>query len=86
MDYFQFCDIITGSLSKVKLFKANLRSVRAEGVEAAMNMFFAAHDAGEGVEKIEKGPRAKSPKAVTFLENPDADVVCEEVLLDAFSE
>jgi GSCFA family len=86
VDYFPSYEIITGSLSKAKYFEANLRSVRAEGVEAAMSTFFAAHDAGAAVEKIEEGSRTKIPEAATISEDSDDDVVCEEVLLEAFSE
>jgi hypothetical protein len=84
VDYFPSYEIISGSLSRAKYFEENLRSVRAEGVEAAMNTFFAAHtDAG----KAESAIPVRQFKTVEHTEIADADddVVCEDLLLEAFA-
>jgi hypothetical protein len=43
VDYFPSYEIVTGSLTRAKYFEPNLRSVRPEGVDAVMKLFFAAH-------------------------------------------
>jgi hypothetical protein len=84
VDYFPSYEIITSSLSEAKFFEENLRSVRADGVEAAMNAFFAEHGDRRDAQDIEAPPRRKSKIARKASSN--ADVVCEEILLDAFSQ
>lgn len=85
VDYFPSYEIVTSSLSRGKYFETNLRSVRAEGVEAAMNAFFAVHDAGSSVETGALAGTDGSGTEADDAEDAAADVVCEEILLDAFS-
>ena len=83
VDYFPSYEIITSSLSKGRFFEANLRSVRAEGVAAAMNVFFTEHASSEAQEV--EASRAPRKRKVQQEASADDDVVCEEILLDAFS-
>src|ERR1043166_456078 len=83
VDYFPSYEIITSSLSKAKFFEENLRSVRADGVEAAMSAFFAEHGDQQAQDHEAPGPRKSKAKEKA---SSDADVVCEEILLDAFAQ
>lgn len=80
VDYFPSYEIITSSLSKGAFYEDNLRSIRADGVSAAMDAFFSEHDAGGRVADGEPVTPADETE-----EDADDDVVCEEILLDAFS-
>jgi hypothetical protein len=87
VDYFPSYEIITGSLSGAKYFEPNLRSVRAEGVEAAMNTFFAVHDPGGSPMALE-GDVPVTTRTARHTDSDDEetdDVICEEALLEAFS-
>lgn len=75
IDYFPSYEIITSALSKGSFFENNLRSVRPGGVSAAMNAFFAEHDEAPQTRTASKPP-AKARKT--------ADIVCEDLLLEAF--
>jgi len=82
VDYFPSYEIFVSSLSKGQYFHPNLRSIRPEGVRAAMNTFFAAHDGGSlAVE--EPLPINPDNGRTAVPSDPDEEVVCEEVLLDA---
>lgn len=81
VDYFPSYEIITGALSKGAYFEDNLRSIRAEGVAAAMNTFLAQHDDCEEPRETAVEP----PVIQTEIDEPEDDVVCEEILLEAFS-
>jgi hypothetical protein len=72
IDYFPSFEIITNPAAGGGFYADNLRSVRTEGVEAVMELFFSQHG----------GERAiYTPK--TSDANED-DVACEEALLEAF--
>ncbi|GGC58224.1 hypothetical protein GCM10010994_16450 [Chelatococcus reniformis] len=82
IDYFPSYEIITNPAARSSFFESNLRSVSSEGVESVMRAFFSAYDAGVDT-KIDVS-------AVSGASNePEADfaddVVCEEMLLDAFA-
>jgi hypothetical protein len=87
VEYFPSYEIITSSLSKGAYFESNMRTVRTEGVAAAMQTFFAEHDHKFSAEN---GSDLLSPAleetAVRERPNAQADVVCEEALLDAFAQ
>jgi GSCFA family protein len=85
VDYFPSYEIITSALSQAKFFEENLRSVRAAGVAAAMDAFFSEHDDhSPGARELEaRSPRESEDKRSA---SADEDVVCEEILLDAFSQ
>lgn len=77
IDYFPSYEIVTSPLAKGEFFEPNLRSVRGEGVEAVMKMFFAAHD-----REVDEQSRSVSDAAPL---SEDDEIVCEEILLDAFA-
>jgi hypothetical protein len=82
VDYFPSYEIITSSLAAGQYFEPNLRSVRPEGVAAAMRAFFAQHDISPAAQQNgSHKKKAKSPKSGASKD----DVVCEDVLLDAFA-
>lgn len=81
IDYYPSYELITAPASRGIFYERNLRSVSAPGVENAMRVFLAQHDPkGSAVEPV---PAPMSPP-----EEPDQaadDLVCEEVLLEAFN-
>lgn len=85
VDYFPSYEIVTSALSKGKYFEDNLRSIRAEGVDAAMIAFFAAHDEGGAPAGAVDAQAGESGTEADEAEDEAADAVCEEILLDAFS-
>jgi len=77
VDYFPSFDMIWNPFLKHSFYDANLRSVTTEGVEAAMAMFFAAHDTAG---------RTRSNAPVAFgSSRSEEDIVCDEALLEAFA-
>ena len=76
IDYFPSYEIITGPQSKGRFYESNLRSISPDGVSTVMNTFFA-QQPSEPHQNVEPTP-----------EEEDAldDVVCEEAMLEAFSE
>jgi hypothetical protein len=79
VDYFPSYEIVTSSLSAGRFFEENLRSVREEGVAAAMNAFFLQHDAGD----VQITPEA--PAIPSELRRTREDEICEDILLEAFA-
>ena len=80
VDYVPSYEMIMGAHAAGRYFEDNLRNVRAEGVDAVMSMFFDQHGAHPSqipapVEQV----RSRS------VRKEKEDVVCEEVLLDAFA-
>jgi hypothetical protein len=81
VDYFPSYEIIMNPANRSSFFESNLRSVAPHGVAAVMKTFFAAHQ--PGAQAI-----APTPPAPDIAAEPDSaedDVVCEEMLLDAFA-
>jgi len=80
VDYFPSYELITSPVFGGRFFADNLRSVTPEGVTFVMNAFFAA--LGEPVEEMApaEGDRRRRARA-----RKQADVVCEEEILEAFS-
>lgn len=89
VDYFPSYEIITSTNNRGVYFEPNKRSVSAQGVDKAMSLFLMAQGAAPapGAAEVRRragggaGPRAKRGKSTA---EADADVVCEEALLDAF--
>ncbi|HEY3636699.1 MAG TPA: GSCFA domain-containing protein [Rhizomicrobium sp.] len=82
VDYIPSYEMIMGSPSRAAFFEDNLRTVRSEGVEAVMKMFFSEHDDSADAEQpIESAP----PRDNQATEDSNEDLVCEEVLLEAFA-
>ena len=85
VDYFPSYEIVTSSLSRGNFFHDNLRSVKAEGVEAVMKVFFDAYGDLDVRAEAGRQPAGTAGRPARDRDIDDDDVVCEEVLLDAFS-
>jgi hypothetical protein len=90
IDYFPSYEIITSPLSRGAYYSTNLRSISDEGVGTVMQMFFAEHGPGTQVTAAVDlgiaGERARSRAMRPERRNKNnQDVVCEELLLEAFS-
>lgn len=90
VDYFPSFEIITSQNARGCYYGNNMRSVSDKGVETAMRVFFEAH----GVNDLAPpAPEDRSPKASTrapkrktaALLKANDELVCEDVLLEAFS-
>lgn len=80
VEYVPSYEVVTSPIAKSAFFEGNLRNVRPEGVEAAMNMFFAEH--GDALAEIV--PESAGPLSPEDQSAYPDDVVCEEALLEAF--
>jgi hypothetical protein len=81
VDYFPSYEIVTNPAAKSGFFEPNLRSVHPSGVASVMRVFFDAHGMAEQAEPPAPAPRKAAPPAPPSEE----DVVCEEMLLEAFA-
>jgi hypothetical protein len=89
IDYFPSFEVISSHWSKGSFFEPNLRDVTPEGVDAVMRIFFAEHDPdGREIASIRRGTAAGSrPKRSSRPRRRQReDVVCEEVMLEAFNK
>ncbi len=92
VDYFPAYEIIAGQPFRGMFYAGNLRTVRPEGVGFVMDSFFADQQrvfgAPSGVEP-ETGPEEtraeRQDREEAETDAAEADVQCEEELLDAFS-
>ena len=84
LDYFPSYEIITAPFSKGAFFEENMRSVRPEGVETVMRVFFDQHGSAEApaAEPVETEVTEEPARSADDMKD---DLQCEEVLLDAFS-
>jgi hypothetical protein len=78
VDYFPSYEVIASPFSKGFFFEPNMRSITEMGVETVMKVFFSEHS---NVNRPGKDNDRKQRKA-----KKERDVVCEEVLLEAFSK
>jgi hypothetical protein len=81
VDYFPSYEIIMNPANHSSYFEANLRSVAAHGVAAVMKTFFAVHQPSA---ETAPAPAQPAPDLAADAESAEDDVVCEEMLLDAF--
>ncbi len=80
VDYFPSFEVITAPISRGVFYEPNSRNVNATGVNTAMSFFFAEHDHGASQAPADvKRSQSKSS------DESDDEVVCEDILLDAFS-
>jgi hypothetical protein len=92
IDYFPSYELIAGHPTRATYYESNLRAVTEEGVAAAMSAFVSQHVAegpqqtaaemqqtAKGVRRAAK--RSRSPRKP----RKTRDVVCEDMLLEAFS-
>lgn len=85
IDYFPSYEIVTNPAARGAFFGANLRSVTPDGVGAVMRAFFAAHgEAGATEAGATARPEPAPDGNPAALATEDAEVQCEEALLEAF--
>jgi hypothetical protein len=83
IDYFPSYEIVNNPWSNEMYFEENLRSVKEQGVELVMNTFFKAHLNDKYGQKRKLLSSIKNHPKTSIVENDD-DVICEEIILDAF--
>lgn len=83
VDYFPSYEIIASHFSRGFFFESNLRTVHPAGVEHVMRIFFEAH--GMLTSKGDMGNKTKPVSQAKPSASQD-DVVCEEILMDAFNQ
>lgn len=81
VDYFPSYEIITAPASGGPWFAENMRSVRPEGVEKVMGIFLNAHGLLDTPPPPVDAPTDDAPQ-----DGEDDDLICEELLLQAFSK
>lgn len=82
VEYFPSYEIIAAHPSKASFYEEDLRSVSAAGVETVMGTFFAAQGADPAAgEPTRKGRRDGAAKT-----RSKQDLVCEDLLLEAFAK
>jgi hypothetical protein len=81
VDYFPSYEIIATPFSRQLLYDANLRTVLPQGVEMVMRVFFREHGTHPVADKPAAGKLAQ-PRA----QRSGQDVICEEMLLEAFAK
>ena len=88
VDYFPSYEMITTAPFRGMFYQPNLRSVKPEGVAFVMNSFFdCLHTCHPEVMGAKAVPIAPPPTQVAATPTPSADdVVCEEMLLEAFAK
>ncbi|MGH1329550.1 MAG: GSCFA domain-containing protein [Paracoccaceae bacterium] len=89
VDYFPSYEIVTTWAAPQQMFEDNLRSVRPEGVAQVMGVFLGAHgfEAGDGeIERAAAPGDAPIEAQEAAAQEADEDLICEEMLLEAFSK
>ncbi len=81
IDYFPSYELVTAPPSRASLFEPNFRSVTPAGVNFVMKHFFAGHGLSDPGAVIITAPRKVAP-----LEQHPDDLICEEAMLDQFSQ
>ena len=90
IDYFPSYEIITAPCFRGMFYEPNMRSVHADGVDFVMRSFFQClasqtHDTvSENEAVIRQDASAVQPVSNIDLDENENEVVCEEMLLDAF--
>lgn len=82
VDYFPSYEVITSPLSRGVFYDPNMRKVNMTGVNTAMSIFFAEHDK---VPAAQKDHQAQRRAGAAPPEQSEDDVVCEEMMLEAFA-
>ncbi|WP_118136775.1 GSCFA domain-containing protein [Oceanicella sp. SM1341] len=83
IDYFPSYEIVTAPSSRGFYFEPNLRSVNKAGVDRVMEIFLGAH--GADIADPSAARKSNTARRRARLSSED-DVVCEEIMLDAFSK
>jgi hypothetical protein len=84
-DYFPSYEIISSFPFRGMFYEPNLRTVTRDGVEFVMKSFFAGLPDAEIRENV-KSTRAVEPPASGTMSTRADDLVCEELLLEAFAK
>jgi hypothetical protein len=83
VDYFPAYEIVATPFSRAAFFEPGLRSVTREGVDAVMHHFLLEHDPkSERTAAVEKPSKPAAPQSG----NDEDEVVCEDILLQAFAK
>ena len=86
VDYFPSYEIITNPMFSTGFYDANLRTVKPEGVRTVMSTFFGAHPGlAVSPDPDEIGDTRSGRAALPEDEDADDELVCEELLLEAFA-
>ena len=83
VDYFPSYEIIATPFVGPLFYDSDLRSVKPEGVETVMKIFFSAHTNTSSEQPAPAVAPAVSPQK--SKRDTEEDVVCEEKLLEAFA-
>jgi hypothetical protein len=83
-DYFPSFEIISSFPFKGMFYEDNMRTVARGGVDFVMRSFFAGLTVADSTAASAPAERP-APEAASLAETPAEDVVCEEILLEAFA-
>lgn len=81
VDYFPSYELIASHFSKGAFYEPNLRAVSDAGVAAAMRAFLLAHHA----QPVQSPPAMEAQEPVDTGDQEEDNVVCEDMLLEAFA-
>lgn len=81
IDYFPSYEVVTSPVSRGMHYAGNLRSVAPQGVDNVLSHFFSGIE-----ERAIKATPPTTQKATEGSSPADDDVVCDEVILDAFAK
>jgi hypothetical protein len=85
VDYFPSFEIINNCWSRGIFYANNMRSVSAEGVDVAMNVFLREHLTATALSAEQLSFSSKEPRNCgCSVDDQFEDVACEEALLEAF--
>lgn len=85
IDYFPSYELIATPFSKGTFYESNLREVTSDGVATAMRQFIQEHAMDPAARKP-SGQQTVATLRPVALPQTDDDVVCEDIMLDAFAK
>jgi GSCFA family len=86
VDYFPSFDLLSSASTRGVFHSDDARQITEPGVEAVMRIFFDAQPAlAQAPAPVAAGEQDKGRAASLTPEDPAAEAVCEDILLDAFS-
>lgn len=85
VDYFPSYEIITGAPARSGFYAPNLRSVEAAGVACVMGHFFSGLQLGAPASHTDAPDGTAAAEAALEAEMNQDDLVCEEMILEAFN-
>ncbi len=83
VDYFPSFEIITGAPFAGQFYEDNLRSVKPEGVDTVMYLFFASYKALMNGDMTGQAPKVDAASDAAQAQD---DLICEEAMLEAFAK